>query len=38
MRKILACVTKFGLVLPILIDRQNRVVNGWALVPHVNWA
>jgi DNA modification methylase len=32
MRKILACVTKFGLVLPILIDRQNRVVNGWALV------
>ena len=30
--KIVACLRKFGFVLPILIDRQKRVVHGWALV------
>jgi len=31
-RKLGTCLRKFGVVLPILIDRQNRVVDGWALV------
>jgi ParB-like chromosome segregation protein Spo0J len=31
-QKIAACLTKFGFVLPILIDPQNRVIAGWAVV------
>jgi DNA modification methylase len=31
-RKIAACLSKFGFVLPILIDPQNRVIAGQAVV------
>jgi DNA modification methylase len=31
-RKIATCLRKFGFVLPILIDGQNRVIAGWAVV------
>jgi DNA modification methylase len=31
-RKLAASLERFGFVLPILIDRQGRVVAGWALV------
>jgi ParB-like chromosome segregation protein Spo0J len=31
-RKIAASLDRFGFVLPILIDREQRVVAGWGLV------
>jgi DNA modification methylase len=31
-RKIAACLRRFGFVLPIPIDLQNQVIDGWALV------
>jgi len=31
-QKIVACLKSYGFVLPILVDPQNRVIEGWALV------
>jgi DNA modification methylase len=31
-QKIVACLKTYGVVLPILVDPQNRVIEGWALV------